>query len=78
VHRFGRPNGPAYPLTLWNKIKNYFIGHTELNLDVEPIYEHFKAWASKDQLDNLFKESVGEPQKKLWSKTPEELISKEK
>ena len=78
VHRFGRPSGPTYPLTLWNKIKNYFIGHTELNLDVQPIYEHFSEWASKDQLDRLFKESVGEPQKKLWSKTSRELMSKAK
>lgn len=41
LHRFGRPNGVAYPLTLENKVKNYFIGFDELGLNPMPIYEHF-------------------------------------
>jgi hypothetical protein len=41
MHRFGRPNGVPFPLTLENKIKNYFIGFEELKLDTSPIYEHF-------------------------------------
>ena len=40
-HRFSRPNGVPFPLTLENKIKNYFIGFEELKLDTSPIYEHF-------------------------------------
>ena len=41
AHRFGRPNGVTYPLTLENKMKNYFIGFDELGLDTAPIYDHF-------------------------------------
>jgi hypothetical protein len=41
MHRFGRPNGVPFPLSLENKVKNYFIGFEELKLDTSPIYEHF-------------------------------------
>lgn len=41
IHRFGRPDGVKYPLTLENKVRNYFIGFEELKLDTSPIYEHF-------------------------------------
>jgi len=41
MHRFGRPSGVPFPLTLENKIKNYFIGFEELKLDTSPIYENF-------------------------------------
>jgi hypothetical protein len=78
MHRFGRPNGPKYPLTLWNKIKNYFIGHKELKWDEQPIYDHFSKWATKEQLDNLYEEAIGEPRKKIWSKNPEELMNEVK
>jgi hypothetical protein len=56
VHRFGRPEGVKYPLTLDNKVKNYFIGHIELNLDTTPIYEHFKEFASMEHLKALHNE----------------------
>ena len=53
VHRFGRPNGVKYPLTMENKIRNYFLGHLELNLDVSPIINHFKEHISEDKLNNM-------------------------
>lgn len=40
-HRFGRPGGVPYPLTRWNKVRNYVIGHRELDRDLEPIHTHF-------------------------------------
>ena len=43
VHRFGRPNGVPYPLTVEDKFRNYLIGHAELGLDLEPVREHFVA-----------------------------------
>jgi glycosyltransferase involved in cell wall biosynthesis len=60
VHRFGRPNGPSYPLTLWNKVRNYFIGHLELNRDVQDIYDHFSEETniSKLQLEKLHDEAL--------------------
>ena len=79
VHRFGRPNGVKYPLTLFNKIKNYFIGHEELGLDLQPIRDHFSEWVSEEQLDKLLEESRTqyrdrqEKRNPLWSKKPEEL-----
>ena len=41
VHRFGRPGGVPYPLNVWNKVRNYVIGHHELGLPLEPIFDHF-------------------------------------
>lgn len=41
VHRFGRPNGVPYPLSVEDKFRNYLIGHAELGLDLEPVREHF-------------------------------------
>ena len=53
VHRFGRPDGVKYPLTLENKVRNYFLGHLELGLDTEPIIEHFKEWKKEDDLRKM-------------------------
>jgi hypothetical protein len=41
VHRFGRPGGVKYPLTRWNKVRNYVIGHRELGLPLDPVRQHF-------------------------------------
>jgi hypothetical protein len=41
LHRFGRPDGVKYPITRWNKVRNYVIGHQELGWDLAPIYDHF-------------------------------------
>ena len=50
VHRFNRPDGVKYPLTMENKLRNFFIGHYELGLDITPIIEHFEEWKTKEQL----------------------------
>lgn len=55
MHRFGRPNGIKYPLTIDNKIRNYFLGHIELNMDVTPIIEHFKEFVPMEKLEALRK-----------------------
>lgn len=41
VHRFGRPNGPSYPLTLWHKVRNYVIGCKELGMSLDRVKDHF-------------------------------------
>jgi hypothetical protein len=75
VHRFGRPNGVSYPLTLFNKIKNYFIGHKELNLNLEPIYEHFSEWLTEKQLNDLLRETNQQHREnKLLMENPQELV----
>ena len=53
VHRFGRPNGVKYPLTIENKIRNYFLGHLELNLDINPIINHFKEYVPEEKLNGI-------------------------
>ncbi len=53
AHRFARPEGVKYPLTLENKIRNYFLGHIELGLDVKPIFEHFLGPMDQNQLERL-------------------------
>jgi len=40
-HRFGRPEGVPYPLRLFDKARNYLIGHVELGLSQGRLYEHF-------------------------------------
>lgn len=57
VHRFGRPNGVRYPLTIENKIRNYFIGHLELGKDVTPVIEHFKEFTTMENLNKLYNEA---------------------
>lgn len=40
-HRFGRPEGPRYPITREGKMRNYVLEFQELGLDLEPIRKHF-------------------------------------
>jgi hypothetical protein len=48
VHRFGRPDGVKYPLTLWNKVRNYVIGHRELGLPLDRVHRHFVEGLNED------------------------------
>jgi glycosyltransferase involved in cell wall biosynthesis len=41
VHRFGRPAGVPYQLTVVDKFRNYLIGNVELGLEIDPVVEHF-------------------------------------
>ncbi len=41
VHRFNRPAGIPYPNLWHDRIRNYYIGLTELGLDTKPIADHF-------------------------------------
>jgi hypothetical protein len=41
VHRFDRPAGVKYPLTIENKVRNYILGFTEVGLDLTPLKQHF-------------------------------------
>jgi predicted O-methyltransferase YrrM len=40
-HRFGRPSGSPAPATLWQKYRNYELGHKELGIDPVRLREHF-------------------------------------
>ena len=41
LHRFARPNGVKFPLTRYNKVRNYVLEFQELGRDVGPIHDHF-------------------------------------
>ena len=41
LHRFGRPGGVPYKLTVKDKIRNYVLGHRELGLVLDRCREHF-------------------------------------
>lgn len=41
MHKFGRPNGVPYQLTLNDKYRNHLIGWEELGLDLTSIVRHF-------------------------------------
>src|SRR5690606_30355244 len=43
VHKFARPGGVKYPLSRWSKVRNYVLGHQELGLPLDRVYEHFVA-----------------------------------
>jgi hypothetical protein len=58
MHRFGRPSGPRFPLSFRDRIRNYFLGHAELGLDVRPIVEHFSAFVPKSEVIALAEEAL--------------------
>ena len=41
MHRFYRPGGAPYALTNKAKVRNYLVGHMELNLPLDPVINHF-------------------------------------
>lgn len=41
LHRFGRPQGVPYALSVEDRIWNYLVGWSELGLPLDSIYEHF-------------------------------------
>jgi len=50
MHRFGRPKGTPYPLTVEDKLRNYVLGHSELGLDLDPVLEHFSQYLPADRV----------------------------
>ena len=50
MHRFGRPSGVPYRLTLDDKLRNYLIGHTELGLDLAPVLNHFSPRLTQERV----------------------------
>ncbi|CAN5701185.1 hypothetical protein BH09CHL1_BH09CHL1_08450 [soil metagenome] len=57
MHRFGRPKGVPYPLSVEDKFRNYIIGHTELGLDLTPIVSHFSAYLSAECIASILEDA---------------------
>ncbi len=69
VHRFSRPGGVPYPLTVDDKLRNYLIGHAELGLDPVVAIEHFGGSLTKETIAALALEA-------LWDETPDHLAER--
>jgi hypothetical protein len=62
-HRFGRPNGVAYPLILEDRIWNYFVGWLEIHKDpnhpvIKGCYDNFKTRIPRDSLDYILNQAI--------------------
>src|SRR5947209_982431 len=66
MHRFGRPNGVQYPLTVEDKLRNYVLGHAELGLDLLPVLEHFAHYLPKARVLAMTEQALGRP----WTGAP--------
>src|SRR5438477_12942369 len=60
MHRFGRPRGVPYRLTVEDKLRNYVLGHAELGLDLAPVLEHFAAYLPKARVLAIAQQVLGE------------------
>lgn len=58
LHRFGRPDGVKYELTIDNKVRNYILEFTELDLDLSPVHKEFVEEVKFDE--NRYNELVQE------------------
>lgn len=58
MHRFGRPRGVPYPLTVEDKLRNYVLGHIELGLDLTPVLEHFAPYLPADRVARILAEAL--------------------
>ncbi len=74
-HRFGRPDGIRYPISSWNRIRNYVLGFQELGLDIAQVYNHFVSTAIPNGwtlAEHLQYEHCYSPQE-IQGKQPDEL-----
>lgn len=53
LHRFTRPQGPSFPVTLLERVRNYLIGHRELGLPEDGLTEHLGALVGDDHARDL-------------------------
>lgn len=58
THRFGRPAGVPYPLTVEDRLRNYVIGHSELGLDLTPVLEHFAGSLPEERIVSVTAEAL--------------------
>ena len=63
MHRFSRPSGVPYRLTVEDKFRNYLIGHAELGLDLAPLFEQFAARLPQETIVAVAVEA-------LWESAP--------
>lgn len=72
MHRFHRPHGVPYKLTVEDKIKNYIIGWNELGLDLSEIVMHFGDKITLNKFTNLISDSLGKKMRVVIEEDEEE------
>ena len=72
MHRFSRPSGVPYRLTVEDKFRNYLIGHAELGLDLAPLFEQFASRLPPETIVAAAVEALWEP---APSPSPAESVS---
>lgn len=60
MHRFGRPAGVPYRLTVDDKLRNYVLGFTELGLDLMPVLSHFSEHLPQAKVIEIAASALGE------------------
>jgi len=60
MHRFARPAGVPYPVTVQEKVRNYIIGHAELGLDIAPVVEHYAEHLPRETVDTIAADALRE------------------
>jgi len=63
IHRFGRPGGVTFPLTLDDRVYNYFLGFYDIFRDekhpiMKEVYDHFKDKLGKGQIDRQLNKAI--------------------
>jgi len=60
LHRFHRPDGVTYPLTVFNKVRNYVLEFMEIGKPLDEIRQHFvvENGFPAEEWDSIYKESV--------------------
>jgi hypothetical protein len=61
MHRFSRPAGVMYPLTVEDKLHNYVLGHAELGLDLAPVLRHFAEFLPQERVLAITEQALGRP-----------------
>jgi hypothetical protein len=59
MHRFGRPSGAKYPLSVDDKLRNYLLGHAELGLNIAPALQHFSAYLPEERVHAIAEQTLG-------------------
>lgn len=77
-HRFGRPDGIHYTVSLESKVKNYIYGFKELGLPLDSIKDHFKNRLNEQQWNALVLECEGrtdKPKAEVYQQSFEKMNS---
>jgi len=59
THRFGRPLGPKFPLNMYDRIRNYYVGWMELYGDknhqvIQEMLKYFKEEGHEETIERVF------------------------